>query len=206
MITVIDYGAGNCGSVIRMIEKIGGRARRASSAADVDVAEKIIVPGVGAFDYGMNRLASGGLIDALNSAANVRRIPVLGICLGMQLMCKASEEGRLPGLGWIDAQVRRFAFDDAEKLPIPHMGWNTLTLIRPDALVRTMSPRARYYFVHSYKVICNDPDDVVATTNYGGEFVSLFSRQNIFGAQFHPEKSHKFGMDMLRNFMELERA
>ncbi len=206
MITVVDYGAGNCGSVIRMIEKVGGHARRGTSADDVVTAEKIILPGVGAFDHGMHQLASFGLIDALHVAVQQRRVPVLGICLGMQLMCNRSEEGQLRGLGWVDAEVRRFSFDESARLPIPHMAWNTLQLRRQSALLHNLPDRARFYFVHSYKVACADPGDIVATTDYGGEFVSIFSRRNVFGVQFHPEKSHRFGMAMIRNFLELRLA
>lgn len=206
MISVIDYGVGNVGSVIRMIEKVGGSAQRVSTSRELVDASIAILPGVGAFDYGMQRLADSGLIEALHEAALVRRIPILGICLGMQLMCKRSDEGQLPGLGWFDAEVVRFQFDSIERLPIPHMGWNTLELIRPNRLLDNELPRTRYYFVHSYRVQCNDAADVVATTTYGEHFVSAFERGNLFGAQFHPEKSHRFGMAMIKKFVEWEHA
>jgi len=206
MISVIDYGAGNVGSVIRMIEKVGGKAQRVSTARELDAAQIAILPGVGAFDYGMAQLAEKGLIEALNEAALVRRIPILGICLGMQLMCKRSDEGVMPGLGWIDAEVKKFEFDQAARLPIPHMGWNTLELKRENGLLNAELERTRYYFVHSYRVTCNNPEDVIATTHYGDTFVSAFARENLFGAQFHPEKSHRFGMAMVRNFLEWDHA
>ncbi|WP_426104722.1 imidazole glycerol phosphate synthase subunit HisH [Massilia sp. TSP1-1-2] len=206
MISVVDYGAGNVGSVIRMIEKVGGRAQRVASAAQIDAADKLILPGVGAFDYGMSRLAERGLIEALHRAALERKIPVLGICLGMQLMCKGSEEGELPGLGWLDANATKFEFDAQTRLPVPHMGWNTLAIARPNALLDNALARTRFYFVHSYKVRCNDPDDVIATTEYGAPFVSVFGRDNLFGAQFHPEKSHRFGMAMMAHFLEWQHA
>jgi glutamine amidotransferase len=206
MISVIDYGAGNVGSVIRMIEKVGGKAQRVSTATDIDAASIAILPGVGAFDYGMAQLASKGLIEALHDAAMVRRIPILGICLGMQLMCKRSDEGVIPGLGWFDADVKKFEFDKALRLPIPHMGWNTLELKRENRLLDNALARTRYYFVHSYRVTCGNPEDVIATTNYGDSFVSAFARDNLFGAQFHPEKSHRFGMAMIKNFLEWEHA
>ncbi|MBQ5939638.1 imidazole glycerol phosphate synthase subunit HisH [Massilia sp. AB1] len=206
MISVIDYGAGNVGSVIRMIEKVGGKAQRVSTARELDAAQIAILPGVGAFDYGMAQLAEKGLVEALNEAALVRRIPILGICLGMQLMCKRSDEGVMPGLGWIDAEVKKFEFDQATRLPIPHMGWNTLELKRENGLLDNELERTRYYFVHSYRVSCSNPEDVIATTEYGGSFVSAFAKDNLFGAQFHPEKSHRFGMAMIKNFLEWDHA
>jgi glutamine amidotransferase len=132
----------------------------------------------------------------------VRSIPVLGICLGMQLMCKRSEEGQMPGLGWFDAEVLKFQFNETNRLPIPHMGWNTLELARSNRLPDNEFARTRYYFVHSYHVKCNETADVVATTTYGDRFVSAFERDNLFGAQFHPEKSHRFGMAMIKKFVE----
>jgi glutamine amidotransferase len=206
MISVIDYGAGNVGSVIRMIEKVGGKAQRVSTARELDAAQIAILPGVGAFDYGMAQLAEKGLVEALNEAALVRKIPILGICLGMQLMCKRSDEGVMPGLGWIDADVKKFEFDQATRLPIPHMGWNTLEIARQNGLLNNELERTRYYFVHSYAVSCNNPEDVIATTHYGDSFVSAFARENLFGAQFHPEKSHRFGMAMVKNFLEWDHA
>ena len=206
MISVVDYGAGNVGSVIRMIEKVGGRAQRVRTAEEIDAADKLILPGVGAFDYGMAQLAERGLVDALHRAALERKIPVLGICLGMQLMGSGSEEGQLPGLGWIDAKAIKFDFDVSTRLPVPHMGWNTLALERDNALLDNALPRTRFYFVHSYMMRCNDPSEVIATTEYGARFVSVFGRDNLFGAQFHPEKSHRFGMAMMANFLEWQHA
>lgn len=206
MISVIDYGAGNVGSVIRMIEKIGGNAQRVSTARELDAARIAILPGVGAFDYGMGQLAERGLIEALHEAALERRIPILGICLGMQLMCKRSDEGVMRGLGWVDADVKKFDFPENARLPIPHMGWNTLKIMRANTLLDNSIERTRYYFVHSYRVTCNDPADIVATTEYGASFVSAFARDNLFGVQFHPEKSHRFGMAIIKNFLEWENA
>lgn len=206
MISVLDYGAGNVGSVIRMIERAGGVAQRISSADEVLEAKKLLLPGVGAFDYGMAKLASRELLPALNALACDARIPVLGICLGMQLMCRSSEEGTLPGLGWIDAEVRHFTSAESSNLRVPHMGWNTLRVLRENPLVSSDGGEKRFYFVHSYKVICNDPADPIALTQYGEDFVSAFQRRNIFGVQFHPEKSHRFGMALIRRFVEFEDA
>jgi glutamine amidotransferase len=206
MISVLDYGAGNVGSVIRMIERSGGVAQRISSPEEVLVAKKLLIPGVGAFDYGMTMLASRKLLPALNAAAREARIPILGICLGMQLMCRSSEEGALPGLGWIDAEVRQFTAAETCKLRVPHMGWNTLRIVRENPLVSSGGEEKRFYFVHSYKVSCNDPGDPIALTHYGEDFVAAFQRQNIFGVQFHPEKSHCFGMALMRRFVEFEVA
>lgn len=206
MISVLDYGACNVGSVIRMIERAGGTAQRISSPDEVLAAKKLLIPGVGAFDYGMTKLASRELLPALNVAARETRIPVLGICLGMQLMCRSSEEGALPGLGWIDAEVRHFTASETCELRVPHMGWNTLRVVRENSLVSSDGEEKRFYFVHSYKISCNDPADPIALTHYGEDFVSAFQRQNIFGVQFHPEKSHRFGMALMRRFVEFEVA
>lgn len=206
MISVLDYGAGNVGSVIRMIERAGGKAQRIAAPADVLAAQKLVIPGVGAFDYGMANLASRGLLESLHSVALEARIPVFGICLGMQLMCRSSEEGQLPGLGWIDAQARHFSVPEGSGLRVPHMGWNTLNVVRQNDLVSRDGEEKRFYFVHSYKVSCNDPADPIALTRYGEDFVAAFQRENIMGVQFHPEKSHRFGLEMMRHFVELQVA
>lgn len=199
MVGVLDYGAGNVGSVIRMIERAGGTAARVSTPAEIASAAKLILPGVGAFDHGMGRLRDRGLIPALEQAVLRRRVPVLGICLGMQLLCNCSEEGSEPGLGWIDAEVRRFPAQPG--LRVPHMGWNTLKVVRPNTVVPPDGGEQRFYFVHSFRVVCNDPVDPIATASHGGEFVAAFERDNILGVQFHPEKSHRFGMELLRHFI-----
>lgn len=206
MISVLDYGAGNAGSVVRMLERAGGNAMRIASPDEVLAAKKLVIPGVGAFDHGMSQLAARELLPALNTVALETRIPILGICLGMQLMCSTSEEGELPGLGWIDAEVRRFPVSETHELRVPHMGWNTLRVIRKNPLLSSDGEEKRFYFVHSYKVSCNDPADPIALTNYGEDFVSAFQRENLFGVQFHPEKSHRFGMELMRRFVEFEIA
>ncbi len=204
MIVIVDYGMGNLGSITNMLKKIGVSTRVSSDAHEIEAAEKLILPGVGAFDTGMVRLHELGLLDVLDRTALARKTPILGICLGMQLLMKRSEEGLLPGLGWIDGEAIRFRFDPKQSnLKIPHMGWNSVTIHREGSLVKGMDQDVRFYFVHSYHVVCNDWQDVLTTTDYGYSFVSAVQRDNIMGAQFHPEKSHKFGMNLLKNFVEL---
>jgi glutamine amidotransferase len=174
-----------------------------SQPRELESFDRVIVAGVGAFDYGMSSLRDGGWVDVLNQMVLQRRVPVLGICLGMQLMCASSEEGALPGLGWIDAEVKRLRPPPGSGLKVPHMGWNTVQTRRPSALLRSESGEQRFYFVHSYGVACHRPDDVLAIAHHGEDFVAAFNRENIYGVQFHPEKSHRFGMTVLRNFVEL---
>jgi imidazole glycerol-phosphate synthase subunit HisH len=204
MIVIIDYGMGNLGSILNMLKKIGALAKVSSDAQEIDQADKLILPGVGAFDTGMHRLAELNLIDLLNDKVLSRKTPTLGVCLGMQLLTKRSEEGVLPGLGWIDGETIHFRFDPKQaNLKIPHMGWNTITIRRGGNLFEELNGESRFYFAHSYHVVCNQPEDILTTTNYGYECVSALQRENIMGAQFHPEKSHKFGMKLLKNFAEL---
>lgn len=204
MIVIIDYGMGNVGSILNMLKKIGAQAKVSADVQDIDRADKLILPGVGAFDTGMQHLADRGLLGVLDDKVLNHQIPVLGICLGMQLLTKCSEEGALPGLGWIDGETIRFRFDPKQtNLKIPHMGWNTVTIRKEAALVKDLDHHTtRFYFVHSYHVVCTHRQDVLTTTDYGYEFVSAVQRENIMGVQFHPEKSHKFGMKLWRNFAE----
>lgn len=202
MISVLDYGAGNASSVMRMIERSGGKTQRITISNEIDQATKLVIPGVGAFDHGMDQLSARGLLDSLNKAVQERGVPILGICLGMQLMCRSSEEGVKPGLGWIDAEVTRFVATDENRLRIPHMGWRTVEVIKDNLIIPLDNVDDRFYFVHSYKVTCNDSSDVVAMVDYGGNFVAAFQRRNIWGVQFHPEKSHRFGMGLVRRFVE----
>jgi glutamine amidotransferase len=202
MITILNYGMGNLGSIHNMFRKIGVESSIVTSAEDVERAEALVLPGVGHFDHAMSSLKALGLMHPLEGAARERRIPILGICLGMQLMTRGSEEGELPGLGWIDAETRMFGRDDPS-LRVPHMGWNTVRVRRPGPLFDARADEQRFYFVHSYAIQCDDPGDVLTTTTYGIDFVSAFGRDNLLGVQFHPEKSHKFGMTLLRRFASL---
>lgn len=203
MITIVNFGMGNLGSISNMLKKIGVEALVTSDAAQILAASKLILPGVGAFDSGMKKLGDLGLIKSLHTQVLQRKIPVLGICLGMQLMTNGSEEGVLPGLGWADAETRRFVPPANSGLKVPHMGWNVVTAKKPSALLRDMEGEQRYYFVHSYYVRCRNPNDVLLTADFSHEFDAGFERDNIMGVQFHPEKSHRFGMQLLRNFAGL---
>lgn len=203
MIRVVDYGVCNIGSILNMYRRLGVEAQAAATPADVEGAERIILPGIGAFDAGMRNLAERGFAAPLAHAALERRVPVLGICLGMQLLGTGSSEGELPGLSWLEARVRHFnemAPAAVKGLKLPHIGWNFIEQARPHPLLEGVEEPPRFYFVHSY---CMDsaPPDTLARSRYGGiAFTAMVARANIAGAQFHPEKSHRFGMRLLRNF------
>jgi glutamine amidotransferase len=202
MIDIINYGLGNLNSIANIIRKVGGEVRIINSPEELNAENKLILPGVGSFDHGMKNLASLNWIEKLNEVVLIKKIPILGICLGMQLMCKQSEEGELTGLGWINADVIKFKFEDT-MLKIPHMGWNNIKVEKPNNIIEMNEEEKRYYFVHSFYVKSNDKADVLATTNYPKPFVSAFNKDNIHGVQFHPEKSHRFGMQLLKNFINV---
>lgn len=203
MIVVVDYGMGNIGSIVNMIKRAGGESTVSSDPEVVCHAEKLIIPGVGSFDHGMKNLNESGLADVLNRKVLEDKVPVLGICLGMQLMAKSSEEGVLPGFGWVDAVCKKFQFTGEDKnLRIPHMGWNEVNIKKHDGIFQNMYDDASFYFVHSYYVECANPEDIAATTGYGLEFTSSLQHGNIFATQFHPEKSHKYGLLVMKNFVE----
>lgn len=202
MITIIDYNTGNLGSIQNILRKIGEDSIVTSDISEIAKASKIILPGVGAFDTGMKNLIDLGLIDILNKKVIIDKIPVLGICLGMQLISNGSEEGSYNGLGWLDAATVRFRFVDSTEYKIPHMGWNFTEQKKESKLFTGMYPLPRFYFVHSYFFKANDTSDILTSTNYEIEFTSAVERGNILGVQFHPEKSHKFGMKLLKNFVD----
>lgn len=205
MIVIVDYGMGNLGSIQNMIKKIGAEAIISSQLTDIQKADKLVLPGVGSFDNGMRNIKELGLLDILNYKAMDQKIPVLGVCLGMQLIGRSSEEGVLPGLGWIPACTQKFSFDkECQHLKVPHMGWNTIEVKKNCYIFDNMYEEPRFYFVHSYKVFCEDASDILATTEYGGDFVSCVQHENIIGTQFHPEKSHKFGLKLFENFVKGE--
>lgn len=204
MIVVVDYGMGNIGSILNMLKRIGAPARISSVPGEIATAQKIILPGVGAFDRGMSALAERGLLPVLHAKALQERVPVLGICLGMQLLTEGSDEGRLAGLGWVQGRSIRFRPDAANsRLKVPHMGWNTVAPRRRDSLFADLDPDHGFYFVHSFYVHCTNDDDVLATTVYGNRFASAVQHQNVLGTQFHPEKSHRHGLRLLQKFVEL---
>jgi len=202
-VVVVDYGIGNVGSVLNMIRRAGGVAIASGRPEDLMQADKILLPGVGSFDSAVKNLNQSGLFQILGDAANAG-IPILGICLGMQLLSNGSEEGALPGLGLIPGRVCRFNFQDgATSLRVPHMGWNHVSVHKDHPLAKGLEDGARFYFVHSYHYECESSADKLLTTAYGINFTSGIQRGNIMGVQFHPEKSHRFGMQLIKNFIEL---
>lgn len=203
MIVIVQCGLGNTGSILNMLKKAGTDVKIISSPDELTHASKIILPGVGHFDFGMTQLRQSGWDEALHQKVLIERTPVLGICLGMQMMCKLSEEGKETGLGWIDAEVKKFVFQTPE-IKVPHMGWNFIQPLNADSLFKNYSETPRFYFVHSYYVQCKNPNEVLAYSEYHTQkFVSAFRKENIFGVQFHPEKSHVFGLQLFKNFMGL---
>jgi glutamine amidotransferase len=203
MIAVIDYGMGNIASILNMFKRIGNREVVLTKDAEViSKADKVLLPGVGAFNTGMKNLQDSGLIPLLNKKAMQDKIPVLGICLGMQLLTQSSEEGQEKGLGWIAATTKKFQFPENSGLKIPHMGWNYIEIKKPSPLFSSDSKK-KFYFVHSYYVKCDLQQDVLAGCHYGIEFDCMLQHDNIFGAQFHPEKSHRFGMELFENFSKI---
>lgn len=192
---------GNLGSILNMFKRIGAVVTLSSSVKDIEAAEKLILPGVGAFDQAIKNLSELDLIPSLENKVIKDRTPFLGICLGMQLLSYRSAEGSEKGLGWIDAETLKLP--GSNKLKIPHMGWNTVCIEKEGLLFEAMYENPRFYFVHSYYVECNNRGDVLTTTNYGIDFCSSIEKDNIYAVQFHPEKSHKYGMKLLRNFVEL---
>jgi len=203
MITIVDYGMGNLGSILNMFKKVGAKAKISSDPEEIRIASKILLPGVGAFDTAMQRINDSGLKDVLIEKALIEKVPVLGICLGMQLLTNASEEGKLPGLGWIEGQTLSFKGKINEELKIPHMGWNIAEIQQQNVITKGYKGEIRFYFVHSYYVEVVNQKYSMMKTNYGVSFESAIVKDNIFGAQFHPEKSHNFGMHLFNNFAKI---
>lgn len=204
MITIIDYGAGNIRSIQNMLKKLNVSSEITNEEAKLKTAEKIILPGVGHFDNGMKNLKNANLVEVLNEKVQIDKTPILGICLGAQLLGKKSDEGIENGLGWIDMTSVRF--DDTimpVELKIPHMSWNRIQPKKESKLLGNLEEDNRFYFVHSFHMKPSSDSDILATANYGYEFVACVEKENIYGVQFHPEKSHFFGMQLLRNFAAL---
>jgi glutamine amidotransferase len=204
MTTIIDYGMGNLGSVKNMLKKIGEVSLVSSKKEDIQSATKLLLPGVGSFDNAMQNLKELDLTALIQEKVLIEKTPIMGICLGMQLLTKGSQEGELEGFGFIDAYAKKFDFQNIEEnLPIPHMGWNRVDVKKESRLYKDNNHKnRRFYFVHSYAVTCKNQEDILSTTKYGYDFVSGFEKDNIIGCQFHPEKSHRYGMALLKNFVE----
>ena len=201
-VTIVDYGLGNIQAFAHIYHRLNIPFEVATTPDHLANAEKIVLPGVGAFDWAMTRLNDSGLRDALDTAVLLQRVPVLGVCVGMQMMARQSEEGKMAGLGWIDAEVVRFDPAKICYMPLPHMGWNDVRPVASGGLFQGIEA-PRYYFLHSFCIVPRQPDDVLATAQYVTDFVAAVRNGNVFGTQFHPEKSHKWGIDLLRNFADL---
>ncbi len=202
-VTIVDCGIGNIKSVQRMFQAVDADAVVVSDPSSIGECKRLVLPGVGAFDAGMNALAEGGWIAPLNEAALERRVPTLGICLGMQLLCRRSEEGVRPGLGWIATDVVKMDLGGTAGLKLPHMGWSVVRAVRPNPLIPSDEDEQRFYHVHKYRAVCDRAEDVLATAAYGTEFTTAVNDRNIYGVQFHPEKSHRFGMALMRRFLAI---
>jgi imidazole glycerol-phosphate synthase subunit HisH len=204
MIVIVDYGVGNLASIANMLRRVNAAVTVSSDPAVIAVAARIILPGVGAFDHAMRKLREGALLSALEQRVVHERVPLLGLCLGAQLLTQCSEEGAERGLGWVDAVTVRFDPSRvSERLAIPHMGWSDVKSAKAHALLATEEPMPRFYFAHSYHIQSSDPELTIGFATHGYEFPAAIAAGNIMGVQFHPEKSHVFGLRLLRNFCEL---
>jgi len=204
MITIVDYGLGNIRAFLNVFRRLNIDANTARTPDELRGASKIVLPGVGAFDQAMEQLDATGMRGTLDDLVLGRRVPVLGVCVGMQMLARSSEEGRRRGLGWIEGSVRFLgSHPSAHRLPVPHMGWNDVRPLAGSRLFVELDAGARFYFLHSYYFDCDRPDDTIAVASYGIDFACAVNAGNVFGVQFHPEKSHRCGTRLLRNFAEL---
>jgi glutamine amidotransferase len=204
MIAIIDYGLGNVRAFANVYKSLNLPAIVVKRPGEMKNIKKIILPGVGAFDYTMKKLEDSGLRPLLDEMVLGHHLPVLGICVGMQMLGQSSEEGTRPGLGWIDGEVKKFASCSLQdSLPVPHMGWNTIKPVQSNDLLLGLEHDARFYFLHSYYFLCHRREDAIATTDYYGEFACAVNAGNVYGVQFHPEKSHRWGIRLLENFAQL---
>ncbi len=202
-IVVVDYGLGNLRSVLRGFNRIGCKAVLTEKKNEILAADKIVLPGVGHFKTGMKKIKDLGLDTILTTKVIEQKTPILGICLGLQLFCKSSEEGNVDGLGWVDAEVRKFRVNDKTRYKVPHMGWNDVKVENSNLLNANINDDELFYFVHSYHLECNEKKDIWLTTEYEYNFVSAIKKDNIYGTQFHPEKSQDAGIQILKNFVSL---
>lgn len=204
MIGIINYGVGNIRAISNIYNRLSLPVKVINSVEDFENVTKLILPGVGAFDYAMSRLNDSGLRNSLENMVLQQNIPIIGICVGMQMLAKSSDEGILPGLGWIDAKVKKF---DASKIPyttrLPHMGWNNVKLMNESPILEGLDDNAKFYFLHSYFFSSYLETDIIARSFYGIEFTCAVNHNNIYGVQFHPEKSHQWGIRLLENFAKL---
>lgn len=204
MITIIDYGVGNINAFVNVYKRVNVPTKIAKTVADLEDAQKIILPGVGHFDHAMSELIKSGMREKLDELVMKKKIPVIGICVGMQMMGNSSDEGKLAGLGWIDASIKKFDKTKIKQVTrLPHMGWNDVNPVISHSLFEGLEKDALFYFLHSYYFECNNPNDILATSDYGGEFACAAYHENIYGIQFHPEKSHHYGETLLHNFAKL---
>jgi glutamine amidotransferase len=201
-VTLVDYGVGNIKAFANIFSQLNLTVEIATTTALIGQAKRLVLPGVGAFDWAMKKLGDSGMRDALDFQVLERRTPVIGVCVGMQMMAKSSDEGKLAGLGWLDAHVAKFSPASNQDIPMPHMGWNDVSPTRPSGIFEGISD-PRYYFLHSYIFVPANAEDILAETQYGTKFVSAVQRNNVYGTQFHPEKSHHWGISLLGNFAAL---
>jgi len=201
-IIIIDYGMGNLRSVQKKLQRLSFQANISSGVNDIKAASHLILPGVGHFAKGVSNLQKSGLWDLINEKVLNEKTPVMGICLGMQLMARKSEEGNVNGFGWIDGEVQRFRVSDKLRFKVPHMGWNQASPVTKSKFTLGLTGKESFYFVHSYHMVCNNQEQVLATTHYEYDFASIVGRDNIFGMQFHPEKSHESADMLLNNFLK----
>ncbi len=204
MIGIVNYGLGNVQAIANIYRQLNIDAVVASKPEELKRADRAILPGVGAFDWAINRLNASGMREAVEELALARQLPILGICVGMQVLADRSEEGTLAGLGWISGEVRKFpAMGDSGKRQLPHMGWNDVRPLESQGLFRGLESEARFYFLHSYYFVPRNPAHTLAVTDYDGLYTSSVRARNVYGVQFHPEKSHQWGVQLLRNFAEI---
>ena len=204
MITIIDYGVGNISAFVNVYKRVNVPVKIAKTAADLEDAQKLILPGVGHFDHAMSELVKSGMREKLDELVLVKKLPVIGICVGMQMMGNDSDEGIMQGLKWIDANIRKFDETKIQQVTrLPHMGWNDVSPVKRNPLFNGLEKDALFYFLHSYYFQCNNSSDILATSEYGGIFTCAVQYENIYGIQFHPEKSHSYGETLLNNFAKL---
>jgi len=203
MIRIVDYGLGNVSAFLNVYKRLNIEASTARNSDELRSASKLILPGVGAFDHAMHLLDESGMRQTLDELVLGKRVPVLGVCVGMQILARSSDEGRASGLGWIDGRVKALRSLQQDQLPLPHMGWNDVKPVSGTRLFDRLESEARFYFLHSYCFECERQEDVAATCNYGADFSCAVGAGNIHGVQFHPEKSHHFGTQLLQNFAAL---